>query len=154
MTPTGPPTEEQTREKVTDPGRGRTKQRGKNSRRLAASGRVTASAPAAPGRQENRQEEAEASPEGEVSMPKRQPADRSQSRVGEPGSRPMVRGAQWREPRIPQNPQPQRGTPGKRAPAAKLSHRPRHQPQPAEKRVGYERQPQTPSKGRGGNTEP
>ena len=37
---------------------------------------------------------------------------------------------------------------------AKLSHRPRHQPQPAEKRVGYERQPQTTSKGRGGNTEP
>ena len=37
---------------------------------------------------------------------------------------------------------------------AKLSHRPRHRPQPAEKRVGYERQPQTPSKGRGGNTEP
>ena len=33
---------------------------------------------------------------------------------------------------------------------AKLSHR----PQPAEKRVGDERQPQTPSKGRGGNTEP
>ena len=33
---------------------------------------------------------------------------------------------------------------------AKLSHR----PQLAEKRVGYERQPQTPSKGRGGNTEP
>ena len=38
-TPTWPPTEEQTREKVTDPGRGRTKQRGKNSRWLAASGR-------------------------------------------------------------------------------------------------------------------
>ena len=31
-TPTGPPTEEQKREKVTDPGRGTTKQRGKNSR--------------------------------------------------------------------------------------------------------------------------
>ena len=46
-------------EKVTDPWRGRTKQRGKNSRLLAASGRVTASAPAAPGRQENRQEEAD-----------------------------------------------------------------------------------------------
>ena len=110
--------QEQTREKVTDPRRGRTKQRGKNSRWLAATGRATASAPAAPGRQENRHEEAEASPKGEVSKPKWQPADRSQSRVGEPGSRPMVRGAQWREPRIPQNPQPQRGTPGKRAPAA------------------------------------
>ena len=64
-TPTGPPTEEQTREKVTAPGRGRTKQRGKNSCRLAATGRVTASAPAAPGHQENQQEETEASPEGE-----------------------------------------------------------------------------------------
>ena len=66
--------------KVTDPRRGRTKQRGKNSRRLAAAGRITASAPAAPGCQENRQAEAEASPEGEVSKPKRQPADRRQSR--------------------------------------------------------------------------
>ena len=37
---------------------------------------------------------------------------------------------------------------------AKLSHRPKHRPQPAEKRLGYERQPETPSKGRGGNTEP
>ena len=82
--------------KVTDPWRGRTKQRGKNSRRLAAAGRVTASAPAAPRRQENRQAEAEASPEGEVSKPKRQPADRRQSRAGGPGSGPTVRGAQWR----------------------------------------------------------
>ena len=106
------------REKKWDPGRGRTKQRGKNSRWLAASGRVTASALAAPGCQDNRQEEAEASPEGEGSKPKRQSADRGQSRVGEPGSRPTARGAQWREPRIPQNPQPQRGTPGKRALAA------------------------------------
>ena len=85
----------------------------------------TASAPAAPGCQENRQEEAEPSPEREGSKPKRHSADRGQSRVGEPGSRPTVRGAQWREPRIPQNPQPQRGTPGKRAKrlqGAKLSH--------------------------------
>ena len=37
---------------------------------------------------------------------------------------------------------------------AKLNHRPRDLPQPAEKRVGYERQPQTLNKGRGGNTEP
>ena len=37
---------------------------------------------------------------------------------------------------------------------AKLSHRPRHKPQPAEMRVVYQRQPQNPSKGRGGNTEP
>ena len=75
-TPTGPPTEEQTGEKATDPGRGRTKQRGKNSRWLAASGREQQA----------------------------------------------------------------------------LSNRPRHQPQPAEKRVGYERPPQASSKGRGGNT--
>ena len=131
---TGPPTEEQTREKVTYPRRGRTKQRGKNSRWLAATGRVTASAPAAPGCQENWQEEAEASPEGEFSKPKRQPADRSQSRVGEPGSRPTVRGAQWREPRIPQNPQPQRGTPGKRAPAA--AGRKAEPPTPAGRKEG------------------
>ena len=104
--------------KVTDPRRGRTKQRGKNSRRLAATWRVTASAPAAPGHQENRQEEVEASPGGKSPKPKLPPADRRQSRVGEPGGRPTVRGAQGREPRIPQNPQPQRGTPRKRAPAA------------------------------------
>ena len=104
--------------KVTDPWRGRTKQRGKNSHRLAAAGRVTASAPAAPGRQENRQAEAEASPEGEVSKLKRQPADRRQSRSGGPGSRPMARGAQWREPRTSQDLQLQWGPPGKRAPAA------------------------------------
>ena len=104
--------------KVTDPWRGRTKQRGKNSRRLAAAGRITASAPAAPGRQENRQAEAEASPEGEVSKPKRQPADRRQSRAGGPGSGPTARGAQWREPRTSQDPQLQWGPPGKRAPEA------------------------------------
>ena len=57
--------------KVTDPWRGRTKQRGKNSRWPAAAGRITASAPAAPGRQENRQAEAKASPEGEVSKPQK-----------------------------------------------------------------------------------
>ena len=98
-----------------------------------------------------------ASPEGEVSKPKGQPADRGQSRVGEPGSRPTVRGAQCREPRILKTRSlrevhPERGH--QRLQGAKPSHRPRHQPQPAEKRVGYERQPQTPSKGRGGNTEP
>ena len=47
----------------------------------------TASAPAAPGCQENRPSEAEATPEGEGSKPKRQSADRGQSRLGEPGSR-------------------------------------------------------------------
>ena len=94
----------------------------------------TASAPAAPGCQENRPSEAEATPEGEGSKPKRQSADRGQSRLGEPGSRPMARGAQRRE----------RYT---RKEGTKLSNRPRHQPQPAEKRVGYERPPQTPNKG-------
>ena len=101
------------RKKVIDPGRGRTKQRGKNSRSLMEGKQQAHRQP-----QENRQEEAEASPEGEVSKPKRQPADRRQTREGEPGSGPTVRGAQWREPRIPENPQPQRGTSGNRAPAA------------------------------------
>ena len=76
----------------------RTKQRGKNSHRLAAAMRVTVSAPAAPGHQENRQAEAEASPEEEVSKHKRQPADRRRCRAGRPGSGPTVRGAQWRDP--------------------------------------------------------
>ena len=57
----------------------------------------TASAPAAPGCQKNRPSEAEATPEGEGSKPKRQSADRGQSRLGEPGSRPTARGAQRRE---------------------------------------------------------
>ena len=56
--------------KVTDPGRGRTKKRGKNPRRLAAAWRTIASVPAATGRQDNRQVEAEASPEGERCKPK------------------------------------------------------------------------------------
>ena len=114
-TPTGPPTEEQTRERWQTPeGEGPSRE----GRTLAASGRVTASAPAAPGHQENHQEEVEASPEGEVPKPKRQPADRRQSRAGGPVSGPTVKGAQWREPRTSQNPQHQRGPPGKRAPAA------------------------------------
>ena len=105
----------------------------------------TASAPAAPGCQENRPSEAEATPEGEGSKPKRQSADRGQSRLGEPGSRPTVRGAQRREPRNPpkthslREVHPERGH--KRLQGAKLSNRTRHQPQPAEKRVGYERPP-------------
>ena len=112
--------------KATDPWRGRTKQRGKNPRRLAAAGRITASAPAATGRQENLQAEAEASPEGEGSKPKKL-ADRRQSRAGGPGSGPTNKGAQWREPRTPQDLQLQWGPTGKRASAAagrKLSHRP------------------------------
>ena len=110
----------------------------------------TASAPAAPGCQENRPAEAEATPEGEGSKPKRQSADRGQSRLGEPGSRPTARGAQRREPRnLPKPTASERYT---RKEGTKLSNRPRYQPQPAEKRVGYERPPQTSSKGRGGNT--
>ena len=79
--------------------------KGKDPRRLAATGRITASAPAATGRQENRQAEAEASPDGEGCKPKKQPADRRQSRAGGPGSGPTARGAQWREPRTSHDPQ-------------------------------------------------
>ena len=103
---------------MSDPRRGRTKQRGNNSRRLAAAVRATVSAPAASGRQENRQAEAEASPEGAVSKHKRQPADRRQCRAGGPGSGPTVKGAQWRDPITSEDPQFQRGPPGKKAPAA------------------------------------
>ena len=68
--------------------------------------RITASAPAAAGRQENLRAEAEGSPEGEGSKPKKQPADRRQRRAGGPGSGPTTRGAQWRETRTPpQDPQ-------------------------------------------------
>ena len=84
--------------KEADPRRGRTKLRGENYRRLAAAVRVTVSAPAAPGRQENRRAEAEASPEGKVPKPERQPADKRQCRAGGPGSGPTVMGAQWRDP--------------------------------------------------------
>ena len=116
----------------------------------------TASAPAAPGCQENQPAEAEATPEGEGSKPKRQSADRGQSRLSEPGGRPTARGAQKERTKKPpkthslREVHPERGN--KRLQGAKLSNRPRYQPQPAEKRVGYERPPQTPSKGRGGNT--
>ena len=145
--------------KVTDPRRGRTKQRGKNPRRLAAAGRSTASAPAAPGCQENRQAEAEASPEGEVSKPKTQPADRRQSRAEqvdlEADLRPGEHNGENQEPPKTHSfseDHPERGR--QRLQGAKLSHRPRHKPQPAERRAGYQRQPQTRNKGRGGNTEP
>ena len=103
---------------MADPRRGRTKQRGYNSRRLTAAVSATVSAPAAPGPDENRQAEAEASPEGEVSKHKRQPADRRQCRAGGPGSRPTVKGAQRRDPRTAEDPQLQRGPPGKKAPVA------------------------------------
>ena len=143
--------------KVTDPWRGRTKQRGKNTRRLAAAGRITASAPAATDRQENRQAEAKASPEGEGSKPKKQPADRRQSRAGGPGSRPTARGAQRREPRTSQDrsfseDHPVRGR--QRLQGASQATYRGTKPQPAKSRAGYPRQPQIRSKGRGGNTEP
>ena len=98
----------------------------------------TARAPAAPGCQKNRPSEAEATPEGEGTKPKRQTADRGQSRLGEPGSRPTARGAQRREPRNPQNPQPQRGTPGKRAQAAagRKAEKPTEAPTPAGRKEG------------------
>ena len=86
----------------------------------------TASAPAAPGCQENRPSEAEAIPEGEGSKPKRQSADRGQSRLGEPGSRPTGQGC-TKEREV----HPERGH--KRHQGAKLSNRPRHQPQPEER---------------------
>ena len=72
-------------------------------------------------------------------------------------SGPTVKGAQWREPRTSQNPQLQRGPPGKRAPAAagRRAEPPTEAQTPAgRKRVVYQRQSQNPSKGRGGNTEP
>ena len=144
---------------MTDPRRGRTKQKGKNSRRHAVAGRTTASAPAAPGRQENRQAEAKASPEGEVSKPKRQPADRRQSRAEQVDLEADLRSGEHngenQEPpktRSFSEVHPERGR--QRLQGAKLSHRLRHKPQPAESRAGYQRQPQTHSKGRGGNTEP
>ena len=90
--------------------------------------------------------------------PKKKPADRRQSRAGGPGSGPTARGAQWREPRTSLDPQLQWGPPGKRAPAAaELQGASRAtdrgtKPQSAESRAGYPRQPQTHSKGRGGNT--
>ena len=55
---------------MSDPRRGRTKERGKNSRRLTAAGRATGSALAATGRKENLQAEAEAQPEGDITKHK------------------------------------------------------------------------------------
>ena len=48
---------------------------------------------------------------------KRQPADRMKCSAGGPGIVPMVREEQWRDPRTPKDMQPQRGPPGKKAPA-------------------------------------
>ena len=75
---------------------------------------------------------------------KKQPADRRQSRAGGPGSGPTARGAPWREPRTSHDPQLQRGSPGKRAPAAagrKSSHRPRYKTPAGRSRTGHPGQP-------------
>ena len=80
--------------------------------------RATVSAPAATGCKENLQTEAEAQPEGDISKHKRQPADRSKRSAGGLGSVYTVREEQWRDPRTPEDTQPQRGPPGKNAPAA------------------------------------
>ena len=113
----GPKLRNKTRE-VSDPRRGRTKERGKNSHRLAAAVRAIVSAPAATGRQENLQAEAEAQPEGENTKHKRQPADRRKCRAGGQGSVPTGREEKRRDPRTPEDQQPHLGPPGKEAPAA------------------------------------
>ena len=117
-TPTGPQTEEQNAREVLDPWRVRTKERGKNSHRLAAAVRATASAPAATGCQENPQAEAQAQPEGDNTQHKRLPADRRKCRAGGLGSASTDREEPSRVPRTPENPQPQWGQPAKEAPAA------------------------------------
>ena len=145
--------------KVTDPWRGRTKQRGKNSRRLAAAGRTTASAPAATGRQEKRQAEAETSPEGEGSKPKKQPADRRQSRAEqvdlEADLRPGEHNGENQEPPKTRSSSEDHLARGRqRLQGASWATDRDTKPPPAESRAGNPRQSQTHSKGRGGNTEP
>ena len=49
---------------------------------------------------------------------KKQPADRRKCRAGGPGIAPTVMEAQWRDPITSEDTQPQRGPPGKKAPAA------------------------------------
>ena len=65
----------------------------------------------------NLQAEAEAPPppppEEEIAKHKRQPADMRKCRAGDLGSVPTVREEQRRDPRIPEDPQPQRGPPGR-----------------------------------------
>ena len=143
--------------KVTDPKRGRTKKRGKNPRRLAAAGRITASAPAATGCQENRQAEAEASPEGECGKAKKTTCRQEAEQSRWTWERTYGQGSTMERTKNPHDPQLQRGPPGKRAPAAagrKSSHRPRYKTPAGRRRAGHPRQPQTLSKGRGGNPEP
>ena len=108
--------------KVTDPWRGRTKQRGKNSptrsRREDHSKRTSShKSPresSGRGRSLTRRRRLQAPP---LPPPKKKPADRRQSRAGGPGSGPTARGAQWRAPRTSQDQQHQWGPPGKRAQA-------------------------------------
>ena len=143
--------------KVTDPRRGRTKQRGKNPRRLTTAGRITASAPAATGCRENRQAEAEASPEGEGSKPQKQPADRRKSRAGGPGSGPTARehnGENQEPPKTRSYSEDHPVRVRQHLQGASRATNRGTKPQPAESRAGYPRQPQTHSKVRGGNTEP
>ena len=80
--------------------------------------RATVSVPAATGRKEKYQKAAEAEPEGDISKYKRQPADMRKCSAGGLVSISTVREAQWRDPRTSEDTQPQRGQPGKNAPAA------------------------------------
>ena len=80
--------------------------------------RATGSVPAATGREENPQAEGEAHPEGYRAKHKRQPADGSKCKAGGLVTVPSVREEQRRDPRTPEDSQPQRGPTGKNAPAA------------------------------------
>ena len=80
--------------------------------------RATVSVPAATGCKEKHQAVAEAKPGGDNSKHKRQPADRRKCSAGGLGSVSTVREAQWRDPITSEDTQPQRGPPGKNAPAA------------------------------------
>ena len=97
-------------------------------------------------------------PKETAPSPKKQPADRRQSRAGGPGSGPTARGTQGREPRTPPKTRsfsedhPVRGRQRLQG-ASRATYR-GTKPQPAESRAGHPRQPQTRNKGRGGNTEP
>ena len=81
--------------------------------------RATVSSPAATGRKENLQAEAEVQPEGYNTKHKRQPADRRKCSAGGPGIEPTVREEQWRDPLTSEDTQPQRGPPGKNAAAGR-----------------------------------
>ena len=80
--------------------------------------RATGSVPAATGRQENPQAEAEAQPEIDITQHKRQPVDRRKRRAGGLGSAQTVREEPRRDPKTPEYLQPQRGPLAKEAPAA------------------------------------